>query len=446
MIKEKDIFKVECMDLNHRGAGVCTVDGFTVFVDGLLVGEIAEIEIIKMQKTYGFGKIINIINQSENRIKPVCKIFGICGGCEIMHLVYKEQLAFKKKMTKETLRRLGNLDVEINEIIGMDEPYYYRNKVQIPFQTKNNKVICGFYKQGTHEVVPLDECFIQPTIATDVAIFIKNLANEYKLSAYDEVSKKGLLRHVLIRKTINDEYMLVLITNGDTIPNEDQIVNKIVNRYPIIKSIIQNVNTRHSNVILGEESKLLFGTTTLIESLLGLKFILSHKSFFQTNHIQTEKLYSKVLEYANPIKEDVIVDGYCGVGSISLLLATKAKEVYGIEIVPDAIKDAKNNARLNDIKNVKFILGKTEEEIFNLVDININTIVIDPPRKGCDKILLDAIMKRKIKKIVYVSCDVATLARDLNILNESYNIKEITLFDMFPQTSHVESCVLLERR
>lgn len=441
-----DIVKVECIDLNYDGLGVCKVDGFPIFVDRMLVGEVGEVKITKLSKNYGNGELIKLITTSTDRVKPICPIFDVCGGCEIMHLSYVAQLEFKRKAANETLKRLGKVNFEVKKIVGMEDPYYYRNKVQIPYQMRKGKVICGFYKRGTHEIASFDDCFIQPKLSTEIAIFIRNLANEYGISAYDEKTKKGNLRHVLIRNTVNEDYMLVIVTNEDNLPHKDKLVEKITKRYPNVKSIIQNINNKDTNVILGEKTNLLHGPSTLFENLMGLNFILSYKSFFQTNHIQTEKLYSKVLEYAAPTKEDVIVDGYCGVGTISLLLAKHSKQVYGIEIVRDAVRDAKDNAKLNNIDNVSFVLGKTEEEILKMEDVTIDTIVVDPPRKGCDKQLLDSIISKKIDKIVYVSCNIATLARDLNILEENYEIKDITLYDMFPHSSHVEAVCLLERR
>ena len=445
-MKVSDIIKVNCIDLNYNGLGVSKVDDFIVFVDGLLVGEVAEVKITRITKNYANAEIIKLIETSDDRVKPICPVFGICGGCDIMHLRYDAQLEFKKKSTNETLKRLGNVDYVVEKIVGMEDPYYYRNKVQVPFQMRNGKVICGFYQKGTHEVVPFEKCFIQPSTSTDIAIFIKDLANEYGIKAYEEKTKKGNIRHVLIRNTADEDYMVVIITNEDILPKKEEIVKKIKNKFPNVKSIIQNINNKKTNVILGDKTNLLFGTLTLFERLMGLKFILSYRSFFQTNHVQTEKLYSKVLEYASPTKEDVIVDGYCGIGTISLMLAQHAKKVYGIEIVKDAVKDAKDNARINDVENVEFILGKTEEEIINMKDIDIDIIVVDPPRKVCDKQLLDSIKEKRIKKIVYVSCNDATLARDLEILDESYEIKDITLYDMFPHSSHVETITLLERR
>lgn len=437
-----DKIKTECVDLNHQGLGVCKVDSFPIFVGNIITDEIGIIEITKLQKNYGYGKLIELKKTSPFRVKPRCPIFGICGGCEIMHLDYQQQLEHKVKMAEETFKRIGHLDLKVDRIIGMDDPYYYRNKVQIPYQMKKGKVICGFYQKGTHDIVPFDECFIQPKQATDIAQFVRNLANEFKITAYDEITKQGNLRHVLIRKTANDNYMVVLITKEEIIPHVEKIVSKINNRYSNVKTIIQNINKKDTNVILGPSSKVLYGPGILIDDLMGLKFKVSHQSFFQTNHIQTNKLYQQVLDYLKPKANDIVIDGYCGVGTISLLLASKCKYVYGIEIVEEAIKDAKENAGLNGINNVEFIVGKTEEEI-QKINESIDAIVVDPPRKGCDRSLLDAIIEKAIKKIVYVSCDVATLARDLEILAKAYDIKGITLVDMFPHISDVETCVLL---
>lgn len=444
IMKVSDVINVYCSDLNHNGLGVCKIDGYPLFVQGILIGEEGKVEITKINKNFGYGQLIKITKPSPERVKPICPIFGICGGCDIMHLNYKAQLEYKLKSANETLKRLGKIDFEIKKIIGMEEPYYYRNKVQIPYQMRDGKVICGFFKKGTHDVVEFSDCFIQPKQSTEIAILIKNLANQYGITAYNEKTRKGNLRHVLIRNTVNDDYMVVLITNENKLPHSEKIVSRIVEKYPNVKTIIQNINNKDTNVILGDEDKLLFGKETLVENIMGLDFILSYRSFFQTNHTQTEKLYSQVLEYANPKKDEVIVDGYCGVGTISLMLAKHAKHVYGIEIVEDAINDAKENTKLNKIDNATFILGKTEEEIKKFTDQKIDTIVVDPPRKGCDQALLDSIMEMEIEKIVYVSCNIATLARDLSILEAKYEINDITVFDMFPQSAHVEVCVLLE--
>lgn len=440
-----NIVNINCIDLNHQGYGVSKLDNFVLFTKGLLVGETAKVKITKITKNYGYADIVELISTSKDRVKPICPIFGLCGGCDLMHLSYQKQLEYKLESVNQTLRRLGNIDYNISEIFGMDEPYYYRNKVQVPFQMIDGRVECGFYEKGTHNIVPFKNCFIQPNQATEICLFIRDFYNEFNLTAYNELTKKGNLRHVLIRNTANNDYMVVLITNEVEVPKSKELINRLKAKFPNIKSIIHNINNKPTNVILGPTTKLLFGDLVLKEELLNLEFILGYNSFFQTNYIQTEKLYKKVIEFVDAKASDVIVDGYCGVGTISLLLANKAKQVYGIEIIKAAIDDAKVNAELNNITNVKFIVGKTEAEINN-INGKINTIVIDPPRKGCEKVLLESIIKRGIEKVVYVSCNEATLARDLQILSNKYKIVDAAVFDMFPNTTHIESCTVLIKK
>lgn len=443
-MRENDCIKGTCVDLNHDGLGVVKVDNFPVFVNDLLPGEEAKVKILKMNKSYAIGKNIGLVKESRNRVTPICKYFGVCGGCDLMHMTYDAQLKFKLQMANTTFKRIGHLDYEIKKIVGMDHPYNYRNKVQIPFSFRNGKVICGFYKKKSHDIVEIDGCYLQPDKATDIARFVRNLAIEFNIKAYDEVKKQGTLRHIVIRKTTNDEYMIVLVIYGNKLEHSNEIVQKVINRYSDVKTVILNYNNKNNNVILGEDFDILYGTDSLIETILGLKFNLSHKAFFQVNHEQTEKLYSKVLDYLSPNQSDIVLDCYCGVGTMSLLFATKAKKVYGIEISKEAINDAKNNAKLNDILNTEFIVGKAEEEILKFNDKHLDLMVVDPPRKGLDIKVIDTIKEKRIEKVVYVSCDIATLARDLELLESDYEIKDVTLFDMFPNTADVETVVLLE--
>lgn len=444
MIEKLEIgnkIKLTIVDLNHEGFGVGKIDNFTIFIKGALIGEEVIVEITRIEKSYGYAKLLEITSSSPNREKPRCHLFGICGGCELMHLKYEEQLKFKVKMAKETLLRLGHLDLEIEDIIGMNDPYYYRNKVQIPFSYKNEKTICGYYKKKTHDIINYDKCYLAPSYFDDCINFIRNLCNEYKIEGYNENTKQGILRHILLRHNYLDEIMIVFVTNKDIIPYEEKIIEKIVKRYKV-KSIIQNINKNNTNTILGTISKTLYGDNYLIDDINGLKFYISHDAFFQINHKQVLKLYNNVIEFLSPTKEDIIIDGYCGVGTISLMLANKAKKVIGIEIVNDAIINANNNAKLNNINNVSFIVGKVEEKIYDYLD-EATSLVLDPPRKGIDREVLNKIMETNIKKIVYVSCNIATLARDLEILNSKYEIKRIKLVDMFCHVADVETVVQL---
>lgn len=443
-------YRLKCVDLNHEGLGVFKINNFTVFASNALIDEVALIEIEKINSNYALGKVIEIIEKSKNRVKPICKMFGDCGGCDLMHMNYDAQLEFKKKMGIETLKRIGGLDTidksSICEgIIGMDSPYYYRNKVQVPFSKLEKKTVCGFYKKKTHFIIPLEECFIQPKECNDIANFIKNLANEYGIDGYNETSKTGVLRHLLIRKNVNDEYMVILILKNEKVSNLDIIVEKITKRYPKVISILLNIQEKDTNVILGNKTIVLFGKDEIIDDLLGYKFKLSHRSFFQINHEQTEKLYTTVKEFSKLKDTDTILDAYCGVGSIGITLSSLVKKVYGIEIVPEAIQNAKENAKLNNIKNMEFLVGKVEDVINDLVDVKFDAVIVDPPRKGCDESFLKVIIDKKIPKIIYVSCNVATLARDIKILSEHYEVKRVKFVDMFPNSSDVETVVLLSK-
>ncbi len=445
-MRENEIIKAICIDQNHDGLGVVKVDNYPIFVNNLIKDEEAKIKILKLNKSFGLGANVGFIKSSKNRVEPLCKYFNKCGGCDLMHMTYKSQLDFKLDMANATFKRIGHLDFEIKKIVGMENPYNYRNKVQIPFSNKNGKVICGFYKKKSHEVIEVDNCYLQPNKATDIARLVRNLANEYKISGYDEIARKGVLRHVIVRKTSANDYMVIIVINGRSLNNRNEIVNKLIEKYPDIKSVILNYNNKNNNVILGDKYDAIYGDDSLVETLLGLKFKLSHKAFFQINHEQTEKLYSQVLKYADVKEDDVVLDCYCGVGTMTLLLSEHSKKVYGIEIVEEAIEDAKKNSALNNINSVEFIVGKVEDEIMRFSKEKIDVVVVDPPRKGLDLKVIETLKLAKVKKIVYVSCDIATLARDLHLLEDFYKIKDVTLFDMFPITSGIETIALLERK
>ena len=442
----KDKLKVEIVDISYDGYGVAKIDGYILFVDECLIGEKVLVEVTEMGKNYGFAKKLDIIHTSPYRVKPKCPHFGICGSCELLHLDYKQQLLFKKKVVEDTIRKVAQIeDLKIEKIVGMDNPYNYRNKIQMPF-AYNKKAMFGYYKKKSHEVVPIEKCYLQPDEMTEVIKFIKNLCNEYNVSIYNEITGKGILRHVLVRKNYKDELMVVFITNGSNMFHIDEIVEKVVNRYPNVKSIYQNINMKKNNVILGEHSKLLYGQKTLEEKLCDLYFDVSYQSFFQVNREQTEKLYNIVLEYAEANSKTSIIDAYCGVGTISLMLAKKAKFVYGIEVVKEAIINANANAKKNKITNTKFIVGKVEDKINDYVSDEVNTIVVDPPRKGLDQNVINTILNSNIKRVVYVSCNPTSLARDLKLLKEKFDIKKCSVVDMFCQTVGIETIVCLEKK
>ena len=430
--------------------GVFKVNGFTIFALNSIIGEVALLEIEKVNSNYAQAKILEIKKKSKDRVTPICKQFLECGGCDLMHMKYSKQLEFKENMGKETLRRIGDLqtvDKVCEGIIGTDnDNYHYRNKVQIPFSKIGKKTVCGFYKKKTHFIIPLEECYIQPQTCNEIAKFVKNLANEYGIDGYVENQKTGILKHLLIRKNSFNEYMVILVTRSDKINCLDEVVKKITNRYPEVKSILLNIQEKDTNVILGSKTVVLYGKDELIDELLGYKFKLSHRSFFQINHNQTEKLYLTVKEFASFNKNDIVLDAYCGVGSIGITLSQSVKKVYGIEVVPEAVENAKENAKINGINNITFYTGKVEEVISDLKDINFDVVVVDPPRKGCDQSFIKTIIDNNIKKVVYVSCNVATLARDIKLLSDYYNVKRVKFVDMFPFSADVESVALLERK
>lgn len=441
--------KGECIDLSHQGIGVVKIDNIPYFVNNLLPGEKAKINFeIKESNKFGYGEVVERFNDNPNRIKPICNNFLNCGGCDLMHMNYQMQLDFKKNMVNQTFKRLGHLNFQIEEIIGADNPYQYRNKIQVPYRMNNKgKIVCGFYQKKSHDIVEFKECFIQNDLMTNIAIFIRNLLNEYKVSAFNEVNNLGVFKHLLIRKTSNNKYMVVFIINGNEKNNNidlfKKFVDKVISRYPEVESVIVNYNYKNSNVILGNEYDCLYGKDYLIENILGLNYKMSHKAFFQINHAQTEKLYTVALEYANVTKNDVVMDCYCGVGTIGLLASQKAKKVVGVEIIPEAIENAKENALLNNITNAEFIVGAAEEVINDLKDIDV--LIVDPPRKGLHTKLVDTILNSDIQRVVYVSCDCATMARDLALLTEKYDIVKGIAVDLFPQTSDVETVVCLRK-
>lgn len=439
-----------CCDLTHQGIGVVKIDNIPYFINDLLPNEKAKISFEKKESNkFGYGEVIERYSDNKHRVNPICKNFLKCGGCDLMHMNYQMQLAFKLNMVNQTFKRIGHLDYKIKNIIGADDPYKYRNKVQIPYRLNNKgKVICGFYQKKSHDIIEFNECFIQNDLMTNISIFIRNLLNEFKITTFNEITNKGIFKHLLIRKTSSNKYMVVLIINGNEKEQAEnailKIKDKIVSRYEDVESIICNYNYKNNNVILGNEYKCLYGEDFLIENILGLNFKMSHKAFFQINHQQTEKLYQVAINFANISKEEVVMDCYCGVGTIGLIASNKAKKVIGVEIIPEAIENAKENALLNNINNVEFVVGAAEDVIKDLN--NIDLLIVDPPRKGIDKKLIDTIINSDIKRLVYVSCDCATMARDLALLADKYDIVDGVAVDLFPQTADVETVISLIKK
>ena len=452
MLNKNQKYTIEITGLTHEGQGVGNIDGFVVFVDGTLPEETVEVLIIKVTKSYAVGKLLEIKKTSTHRVEPFCKVYKRCGGCSMQHLDYGEQLKFKADVIVQNLKRLGGIDmdrVKVYPAIGMEQPFQYRNKVQYPVGMQNGEVKIGFFANRSHDIIDSDECEIQPVESNSIREIVRSFAQNSSISIYDEASGKGLLRHVMVRKGFTtNELMVVLVLNGRKLPNAQDLVSKLTQAFSTIKSIYINVNTKKTNIILGNESILLFGQKYISDYIGKYKFNISPLSFFQVNPIQTEKLYSKALEFAALTGGENVFDLYCGIGTISLFLSEKAGKVIGVEVVPEAIADAKENARINGIDNAEFYVGEAEKVIPELYNkgVRADVVVVDPPRKGCDQVLLDTLVEMKPERIVYVSCNPATLARDVGFLSKNgFELKEVQGVDMFPWTNHVETVVLMTR-
>ncbi|MBE6065158.1 23S rRNA m(5)U-1939 methyltransferase [Clostridium cochlearium] len=448
-VKKNNIYRVSITGMGTKGEGIGKIDNFTIFIPGAILGEEVEVNIIKVNKNYAVGKLLNIIIASEERVKPICDIYTRCGGCQLQHMSYKEQLNFKRQKVKDALLRLGGIDVEVEPVLGIKNPYRYRNKVQLPIGKENEKVSIGFYAPRSHNIIDLKTCLIQDEKADDIIKILREWIEKFNVPIYNEKEHKGNLRHIMVRTAFKTgEVMVVLVTKDKNLPHKEELINKLIENLQGVVSIIQNINSQKTNVVLGKESIVLWGKDKIIDYIANFKFAITPLSFFQVNPIQTEVLYNKALEYADLKGNEVVFDAYCGTGTISLFLSQKAKKVYGVEIVAEAIESAKLNAKENNVDNVDFIVGESEKVIPELIEkgIKADVVVVDPPRKGCEKSLLEAMANMSPEKIVYVSCDPATLARDLGVLEKlGYKTIRVQPVDMFSNTYHVENVVLLEK-
>lgn len=487
----------DIVGLGHEGEGVGRVDGFTLFIPGALPGEKVRALVVKVKKQFGYAKLLEVLEPSPDRMEAPCAIYKQCGGCQLQHMQYPAQLRQKRQLVIDSLERIGKLRVKkqveaaeasgaaedgagmsedgakakgtdagladaaataghesdgivVHPTIGMDEPWRYRNKAQVPIGAVEGGLVGGFYAQGSHRIIEMDECLIQHERNDAVVNQVKALARELGIRAYNEETHRGLLRHVVVKFGFRTgDLMLVLVTNGENIPHQDELINLLRQEFVGLKSICQSINTERTNVIFGERTKMLWGEEFIYDYIGDIRFAISARSFYQVNPVQTEILYGKALEYAGLQGKETVIDAYCGIGTISLFLAQHAEHVYGVEIVPEAIVDANRNAALNGIANVTFGVGKAEEVIpaWRKEGIVPDVIVVDPPRKGCDPALLETMAAMQPRRIVYVSCNPATLARDLQVLEDrGYRTVEVQPVDMFPHTVHVECTVRLERK
>ena len=448
-IKKNQEYIVDIIDNGYEGEGIAKIENFTVFIPGTIKGEKVKILIVKVLTSHAFGKILEIIKESNKRNESDCNTYKRCGGCNLRHIKYEETLKMKQNAVQSLVNKTLNTKIKVKETIGMENPYFYRNKAQYPLGLdKAGNPTIGIFANRTHEIIPIKKCYIQNEKSQKLAKFVFEFLVNNNISIYNEKTKKGLVRHIVTKVGIRtNQIMCVLVINGKSIPKEEKLVKDILNNFPEVKTIVKNINTKDTNVIMGNQNINLYGNG-YIEDILGdFTFKISPLSFYQVNPIQAEKLYNIGVEAAKISKNDVVFDLYCGIGTISLFMSKFAKKVYGIEIVEEAVKDARENALKNNVTNAQFIAGDVEEILDDLVNVKKilpDIIMIDPPRRGLDSRSIDNILKVRPKKLVYISCNPATLVRDLARLEEVYGVEEIECVDMFPFTNHVECVALLE--
>lgn len=447
-VKKNETYVVDIIDNGYDGEGIAKINEFTVFVPNAIKGEKVKILIVKVLTSYAFGKITEIIEESKYRTESDCETYKRCGGCSLRHIEYNQTLKMKQNAVQSLVNKTLKNKISVQETLGMENPQNYRNKAQYPVGiNKDGKPVMGVFANRTHEIIPIKECFIQDKQAEKVAKFIFDFITKNNISIYDEKTRKGLVRHIVtkIGKKTN-EIMCVIVINGIQMPKEDELVEAVTSNFKNVKTIVKNINMKNTNVILGKENINLYGDGYITDILGEYTFKISPLSFYQVNPIQAEKLYNIGVEGANITKDDVVFDLYCGIGTISLFMAKNAKKVYGIEIVEEAIEAAKENAKMNGVENTEFIAGDVEEildELINERAITPDIVMVDPPRKGLDNKSIDNILRIKPKRLVYISCNPATLVRDLAKLEDDFKIDFIKPVDMFPFTSHVECCSVL---
>lgn len=462
-MNKNDIVTVEITDIGVSGEGIGHVDGYTLFIKDAVIGDVVEAKVMKAKKNYGYARLMKVITPSEYRVEPKCAFARRCGGCQIQEMSYDRQLVFKDQKIRGNLERIGGFTKEqieavMQPVVGMEHPFSYRNKAQFPFGTdKEGNPITGFYAGRTHDIIANTDCALGVDQNREILEIILQYMRENKIKSYDEKTGKGLIRHALIRYGFKTkEIMVCLVVNGKKLPKAERLIEKLI-QIEGMTSITISPNTRRDNVIMGDSYEILWGQGYITDYIGNVKYQISPLSFYQVNPVQTEKLYGLALEYADLKGDETVWDLYCGIGTISLFLAQKAKQVYGVEIVPQAIDDAKENAKINAIDNAEFFVGKAEEVLpeyyaeyereHNGETAHADVIVVDPPRKGCDETLLETIVKMQPEKVVYVSCDSATLARDLKYLcANGYEITVCRGVDQFPQSVHVETVVLLSQQ
>lgn len=451
MLNKNEEYIVDIIDNGIQGEGIAKINNITIFVPNTLKGEKVKIKLLKVNSSYCFAKVLGILEKSPNRADEDCNDYAKCGGCNFRHINYQISLEMKKNNVQNTLKKSLGFEVPIDEILGMDNPKFYRNKLQYPIGiNKDGKTIMGVFAERSHRIIPIEKCFIQNEECQKVANDILKFLKEHNISGYNEEKQTGIVRHLVIRIGVKtDEIMVTLVVNNDNVPYENELVKFIIDNNPKVKTIVKNLNNKNTNVILGNKNTILYGDGYIRDILINKKFKISPMSFYQVNPIQTEKLYSKAIEYAELSGNETIFDLYCGIGTIGICASDKVKKLYGIETIPEAIEDAKENAKINNVENAEFFVGDVENELPKFIKerkILADVVFVDPPRKGCEQTAIETLLEIEPRKIVYVSCNPATLARDLKIFNKKYEIKKVAICDMFPGTAHIETicCMVLK--
>ncbi len=450
-VEKNKEYIVDIIDQGYEGEGIAKIDNFTIFIEGTIKGEKCKILIVKVTTSHAFGKLIEILENSKYRVETDCGTYKRCGGCNLRHIDYEETLNIKRNTVQNLVNKTLNNKINVNMLIGMGNPYNYRNKAQYPVGLdKNNEPVIGVYAKRTHEIIPMRNCMIQNPLSEKISNFIFHFFIQNNIPIYNEKNGKGLLRHIVIKVGIRThEVMCILVLNGKELKKEKELVKLLIKEFPEVKTVVKNVNVKNTNVILGNENEVIYGDGYIYDKLGDYTFKISPMSFYQINPVQTEVLYNTAIEMANLSKTETLFDLYCGIGTIGIFASPYVKKVYGIEIVKQAIEDAKENASINDIRNIEFFAGDVEkifEDVLNKNNDKPDVIFVDPPRKGLDKHTIENILNVKPKKVIYISCNPASLVRDLKLMEEKYDVREIQPVDMFPFTSHVECCSVLYLR
>lgn len=448
MFKKNDVIEVEVVDLTHQGQGVAKVDGFVFFVENALPGEKISMRVLKLKKNIGYGKVEDYLTKSPYRNEDVDAAYLRTGIADFGHLAYSEQLKFKRKQVADNLYKTAGIsNVEVAETLGMEEPYAYRNKAQVPVRRVNGQLETGFFRKNSHDLMPIEDFYIQDKEIDKLILFVRDLLRRFDIKPYDEKEQTGLIRNLVVRRGhYSGQIMLVFVTTRPKVFRIEQMIEKIVAEFPAVKSINQNINDKNTNAIFGSEFRTLYGSDTIEDTMLGNRYAISAQSFYQVNTVMAEKLYQTAIDFSDLTENDIVVDAYSGIGTIGLSFAKSVKAVYGVEVIEQAVEDAKKNAELNGITNAHYVADSAENAMANWTKQGIqpDVIIVDPPRKGLTESFIKASAAMQPRKITYVSCNPATLARDIKLYEElGYKLEKVQPVDLFPQTHHVECVALL---